>query len=91
MTLCVKLSNPLERTKRTHSAALKRCEIFLRNLNPSHTTEEELKSYFSQFGEIESIHIPSKRKSNSGKYENNDENHIKNACAFITYTTREGA
>ena len=91
--LVVKLSNPLERQRRTDSASLERRELFVRNLDPYHTTEEELRSYFDQFGEIESIHIPSNQQLSNDEDSNNNDNgnHIRNACAFITYETKEDA
>lgn len=76
----VKVSNPLERTKRTDSASLERREVFARNLNPDFTNETEIRSQFDQFGEIESVHIP-----------NNDPTELHNSCAFVTFVTKEDA
>lgn len=91
--LVVKLSNPLERNKRTDSASLERRELFIRNLDPRYTTEEELRSYFDRFGEIESIHIPSSQQltNDEGSNNNDNRNRIRNACAFISYKIKEDA
>lgn len=78
--IVVKVSNPLERTKRTDSASLERREVFIRNLNPEFTNETEIRSHFNEFGDIESVHIP-----------NNDSTELHNSCAFVTFVTKEDA
>lgn len=78
--LVVKLSNPLEKTKRTDAASLERREVFIRNLNPEFTSETEIRSHLNSFGEIESVHIPKHHSTE-----------LHNSCAFVTFVTKENA
>lgn len=73
--LVTKISNPLERSKRTDSATLEGREIIIRNVNAELLDENTLKELFEQFGNIEKINIPGGQKEYS----------FNNCCAFITF------
>ncbi|CCK72119.1 U6 snRNP complex subunit PRP24 KNAG_0J00360 [Huiozyma naganishii CBS 8797] len=83
-SLVIKVSNPLERTKRTDAAVVERREIFVRNLDAQTITEEQLRLAFAGFGSIEGIRIPK-----GPDHETSGD--LKNACAFITYKIHEEA
>ncbi|EJS44152.1 prp24p [Saccharomyces arboricola H-6] len=73
--LVTKISNPLERSKRTDSATLEGREVIIRNLSTGLLDENILRDSFEQFGCIEKINIPTGQK----------EHKFNNCCAFIVF------
>ncbi|CAI4048852.1 U6 snRNP complex subunit PRP24 SKDI_13G3970 [Saccharomyces kudriavzevii IFO 1802] len=80
-TLVTKISNPLEKSKRTDSATLEGREIIVRNLNTKLLDENVLRDSFEQFGSIEKINIPAGQKEHS----------FNNCCAFIYFESKDSA
>lgn len=78
--LVVKLSNPLEKSKRTDAASLERREIIIRNLHASDVSEELLRETFSKYGEIEGMKMPCKTENGDNE-----------GYAFITFTSNTDA
>ncbi|QHS75538.1 U6 snRNP complex subunit PRP24 [Saccharomyces paradoxus] len=80
-TLITKVSNPLEKSKRTDSATLEGREIIVRNLNTELLDENLLSDSFERFGSIEKINIPAGQKEHS----------FNNCCAFIVFEKKDSA
>ena len=80
-TLVTKVSNPLEKSKRTDSATLEGREIMIRNLSTELLDENLLRESFEGFGSIEKINIPAGQKEHS----------FNNCCAFMVFENKDSA